>query len=605
MKKMKNGKRYMLHAAAGLVLMLLCCVGGAAEVKAISAGLWHDQTCECRSRESQTVLRGSVHKFYVQIRDNDGNKVDASEIKTNWNYASDRADVEIVKTDGTTAWIRLQEEAVSVDNWGREAASFEVFAVYSGLQEDGDKDIADGGVYLSAHYFLADDFYIIPIQKNVVINAGETKKLSLIARHYTSGHPEGEDMDISQYARWRAQNEGFLTISADGTVTAKKSGSGSVRMDAEKMQEALPKEWYFPNLVNNINAGSHPTVFVTRNGEILTDLSKIILSGESNEDEYVYFKPSYAAQYRLYGSDPERLNDEYMVNLFELDSDQGYDAWIREEPVPGKVYLLNIPNRASSEDKTVTIRPVHEHVRDQGVLVREPTSTMQGLRRYYCIQCGILLCGEDIPKLNPKDDPVNPPLSDETGNDIRILETPDAVYDVLLSKNGQTTLSYRASRQAVSSVTIPDIVRFGGKTYRVTGISAKAFRGSKDLKKVTIGKGVTFIGKQAFDGCSKLKTVSGGQNVVSIGESAFFGCKALKKVTIGANVNRIGKKAFGNCKKLAAITVKTTKLTKKNVGKNAFLGTSSKVTVKVPEKKVKAYRTLLGAKGISKKAKIK
>ncbi|MCI8645732.1 MAG: leucine-rich repeat protein [Firmicutes bacterium] len=62
----------------------------------------------------------------------------------------------------------------------------------------------------------------------------------------------------------------------------------------------------------------------------------------------------------------------------------------------------------------------------------------------------------------------------------------------------------------------------------------------------------------------------------------------------------IEKGAFANCKNLKSITIKTGKLTKKSVGKNAFKGISSKVVVKVPQGKVKAYKKMLQARGLSK-----
>lgn len=114
------------------------------------------------------------------------------------------------------------------------------------------------------------------------------------------------------------------------------------------------------------------------------------------------------------------------------------------------------------------------------------------------------------------------------------------------------------------------------------------------------------IGKNAFKGNKKLTEVTVGSQVKTIAESAFNGCKALKKVTIGSGVNKIGKNAFYNCKNLKSVTIKTTKLTSKNVGANAFKKINASAVVKVPAKKLKAYKSLLKKKGISgKKQKIK
>lgn len=73
-------------------------------------------------------------------------------------------------------------------------------------------------------------------------------------------------------------------------------------------------------------------------------------------------------------------------------------------------------------------------------------------------------------------------------------------------------------------------------------------------------------------------------------------------VTIGSNVTEIGAKAFYNCKKLKKITIKTTKL--KAVGKNALKNIHAKAVVKVPKRKLKAYKKLLKSKGLKRGAKI-
>ncbi|MBO5487744.1 MAG: leucine-rich repeat protein, partial [Eubacterium sp.] len=91
--------------------------------------------------------------------------------------------------------------------------------------------------------------------------------------------------------------------------------------------------------------------------------------------------------------------------------------------------------------------------------------------------------------------------------------------------------------------------------------------------------------------------------VTSISNNVFKGCKKLKEVTIGTNVKKIGKKAFYNCKKLKKIIIKTTKLNSSNVGSNAFKGLSSKTIIKVPKKKLKAYKKLFKKKGFSGKVK--
>ncbi len=210
--------------------------------------------------------------------------------------------------------------------------------------------------------------------------------------------------------------------------------------------------------------------------------------------------------------------------------------------------------------------------------------------------------------------------------DVEVKDSTGAVYVQTDSKD--KTVEYHTSSTGSTSVVVPETVIIKGTTYKVTSISNNAFKNNKKIKKVVIGSSVKTIGKNAFQGCTNLRTVTIGRNVKTIGENAFMGCsklqtvtmennvtsirakafykcKKLKKITIPSKVNQIGKQAFYGCKSLKTITIKTKKLTSKKVGSKAFKGISSKAVVKVPKKKVSAYRKILRSKGIGSKAKIK
>ncbi len=154
----------------------------------------------------------------------------------------------------------------------------------------------------------------------------------------------------------------------------------------------------------------------------------------------------------------------------------------------------------------------------------------------------------------------------------------------------------------------------GANKYKITGSGTVSFTGlkSSSVKKVTIPKTVkiggasfkvTAVADNALKGKTKVTSVTIGANVKTIGACAFKGCKKLSEVTIGSGVTTIGKEAFMNCKKLSKITIKSKVL--KKVGKNALKGIKSNVTIKVPAKKLSAYKKLLKTKGLSTKAKIK
>ncbi len=77
------------------------------------------------------------------------------------------------------------------------------------------------------------------------------------------------------------------------------------------------------------------------------------------------------------------------------------------------------------------------------------------------------------------------------------------------------------------------------------------------------------------------------------------------KITIGKNIRKIGKNAFKGCASLKKVTIKTTKLTAKMTGKNAFSGINKKAVIKVPKNKVKAYKKIIMAHGAAKSIKVK
>lgn len=167
------------------------------------------------------------------------------------------------------------------------------------------------------------------------------------------------------------------------------------------------------------------------------------------------------------------------------------------------------------------------------------------------------------PSGSPSQKPSEQP-SQKPGQDIKVpakgtkLTAKGASYQVTSAAEKNPTVVYKGSKKQKASVTIPDTVTIDKVTYKVTSIAANAFKNNKKLKKVVIGKNVTKIGKKAFYGCSKLKK----------------------------------------------ITVKTTKLTKKNVGSQAFKGIHKKAAFKVPKKKISSYRKAFRARGAAKTTKV-
>lgn len=162
----------------------------------------------------------------------------------------------------------------------------------------------------------------------------------------------------------------------------------------------------------------------------------------------------------------------------------------------------------------------------------------------------------------------------------------------------------------LQSVTMPNSVK-------EMGIST--FSDCKKLKKVTLGKNLKKLEMSTFYGCSSLQSISIPNGVTNIGPGAFYGCglqsvtipnsvtkieksafkknSNLTKVVIGSKLKTIGSSAFEEDKKLKSITIKSQNLKSKSVGSKALSKTNSKLVIKVPAKKVAAYKKLFKGKG--------
>ena len=139
-----------------------------------------------------------------------------------------------------------------------------------------------------------------------------------------------------------------------------------------------------------------------------------------------------------------------------------------------------------------------------------------------------------------------------------------------------------------------------GKVYTVSKMKYKVTNSN------TKGKGtVTLTGTTVKK--SKLQTLTIPATVkingvtlkiTAIGNNAFRNYTKLRTVSIGKNIRTIGKNAFFKCSKLKTIVIKTSKLTAKTVGANAFKGIYKKAVIKAPKAKRKAYTSLLRKRGI-------
>jgi hypothetical protein len=195
-----------------------------------------------------------------------------------------------------------------------------------------------------------------------------------------------------------------------------------------------------------------------------------------------------------------------------------------------------------------TIAKTTAHTWNAGKVTKAATATKKGTKTYTCKVCGKTKTSSIAAKGAPK-----------KGTKLTDSKT-KAVYKVTKAgKTGGTVTYVKSTNKKAKTITIPATVSVEGITYKVTAVSASAFKNNTKVTKLTIGSNVSSIGKNAFYGCKKLKT----------------------------------------------ITIKTKKLTSAKVGSNAFKGIYSKATVKVPKKKLNVYKKFLKKKGIGKNVKVK
>ena len=228
--------------------------------------------------------------------------------------------------------------------------------------------------------------------------------------------------------------------------------------------------------------------------------------------------------------------------------------------------------RCDSKKDITEIPAPGKHTWNNGVITKPATIAEEGVKTYTCTVCGVTRT-ETIAKLPmptvtpvPTATPtpaitsaptVTPTPSVSVGTKITDKKTGN-IYKVTSSRSSSQTVAFIGNK-VKTSVTIPTTIKIKGATYKVTEISTNAFKNNRKLKKVVIG-----------------------QNIVRIGKNAFYGCK-----------------------KLTSITIKSSRLTLKNIGKNAFKNTSPKATVKVPKKQKALYNQILKKRGLNKKAKVK
>ena len=161
--------------------------------------------------------------------------------------------------------------------------------------------------------------------------------------------------------------------------------------------------------------------------------------------------------------------------------------------------------------------------------------------------------------------------------------TVNKVLYKVTSVTKKTAVAVRGTDKNAASISIASSVKLKGVSFKVISISAKAFKGYKKLRKVTIGSNVQTIKSEAFSGCTSLTQVSIGKKVTTIDKKAFYGCKKLKKaVFLGTAVKSVKSQAFKNTSASMKVSLPKVSSKKRASIKKMLInaGMNKKVTVR-------------------------
>ena len=198
----------------------------------------------------------------------------------------------------------------------------------------------------------------------------------------------------------------------------------------------------------------------------------------------------------------------------------------------------------------------------QTIIDRQATESNEGSSHEECSVCGYQKAAVVIP-VTGKEETTNEQPSNTntlTVGQVVVNKADGSFYTIKKNAGKVHEVEYKAPKnKKQTKIAVPDSIKINGATYKVTSIAKSAFKNNKKLKTVTIGKNVSKIGENVFSGCKKLKT----------------------------------------------ITIKSTKLKAKTLSKSTFKGITKATTVKVPKKKLSAYKKLFKSRGLSSKIKVK
>ena len=141
------------------------------------------------------------------------------------------------------------------------------------------------------------------------------------------------------------------------------------------------------------------------------------------------------------------------------------------------------------------------------------------------------------------------------------------------------TDGWQGYEQPKGSVTVPEAVEYGGKSFPVSVLSEGAFSLCGGITSVKLPEGITTINRQVFDTCTGLTTINLPNSLTAIGVFAFCACESLLAINLPKGLTTIDDYAFASCSSLSAIELPSTVTT---IGYAAFMDDISLTTITIP-----------------------
>ena len=274
-----------------------------------------------------------------------------------------------------------------------------------------------------------------------------------------------------------------------------------------------------------------------------------------------------------------------------------------EEGYTGDTYCTDCENMISTGKKIEKT----DHTWDNGVVSKDPTCTEKGSKTYTCAVCRetkteeIPATGHQNKEVRDKKAATctkagytGDTYCKDCGELLKTGKETDALGHTwgkgkVTRKSTYTAagqLTYTCSRCGKKRVITTKKLFYpkAGTKYTVAGCQYKVIKAGAEVSLVGTNKNAKSV---TIPAVIKVKGVT--YKVTSIGAKAFNGSKKLKKVTIGTNIKKISNNAFYKCKSLKTVTIKSVLLTNKTASKRAFKGVGKKMVIKVPKKVKKAY----------------